>query len=71
MARGTLPPIFGIPRKRKVSDNNGYQFQETYYLNRNEIIYCWLLSTQYTPLESKMQTIHLREYWGQLISTST
>ena len=39
MARGTLPPIFGIPRKRKVSDNNGYQFQETYYLNRNEIMY--------------------------------
>ena len=28
--------------------NNGYQFQK-YYLNRNEIIYCWLLCTQYTP----------------------
>ena len=34
-------------------DNNGYQFQEKHYLKRNEIIYWWLLSTQYTLQENK------------------
>ena len=31
-------------------DNNGYQFQETYYLNRNDIL---MVIKQYTPKENK------------------